>query len=252
MANKKITHTRLANLSKGKAKKLGLLENLSQQLAGYLDGTRALPRESGDGGWTSPHIDEEIRAYEESASKIWGTLQIEEEEANVQLGELTDSVTAVRKQLEAAREELAAVSAREQEEQPVRKNGEERLTDAQVKARRVNERARRLEPLVKRINELQEAQETAAQEFRKLYSRVAEDENSTRMICNRLKDHTLQRLSVYWNAALKKHPKGSVMPAVPSIEITCQAEEVYKKLHTALLKKAEASGLMHPEEKEVA
>lgn len=250
MANNKIKHTRLTNLSKGKSKKLGLMETLEQRTAGYMDGSRALPRQNENGEWVSPHMDKEVRAYEEFASKIWGELQIQEEEANVVLGKLIDSMAIVTQQLKVATAELAVLSANVENTEIIRKNGEEKLTDAQVKARRANEKAKRLAPLVQKINELKAAQDAAGEEFRELYNRIREEENSNRMICNRLKDRILQRLDAYWSAALRKHPKGASMPAVPSVEITCQAEKVYKKLHNALVKRATEAGFMQGEEEE--
>lgn len=59
---------RISKLSKGKVKGIGL------KIAGRIDGSRNLPRECGDGHWISPHLDREVRSYDEFSSRMWGHL----------------------------------------------------------------------------------------------------------------------------------------------------------------------------------
>ena len=73
------------------------------------------------------------------------------------------------------------------------------------------------------------------------------------MICTRVKEHLLQRMDVYWNAALHKHSENARMPAVPSIEVTSRAEIAYMELHKVLMQKAEMIGQsLSKDETEVA
>ena len=73
------------------------------------------------------------------------------------------------------------------------------------------------------------------------------------MICARVKDHLLQRMDVYWNSALLKHSENARMPAVPSIEVTSRAEDIYMEPHKALMQRAKLiSQSLSKEEKEAA
>ena len=59
------------------------------------------------------------------------------------------------------------------------------------------------------------------------------------MICNRVKDHTLQRLDIYWNASFQKHPDKVLMPAVPSVKLSSGAEVTYVHSHEMLIQRAD-------------
>ena len=84
-------------------------------------------------------------------------------------------------------------------------------------------------------------------------NKIIEDNNSTRMICSRVRDHLYQRLNVYWNSALHKHSENDRMPAVPTVEVTSRAEMVYMEPHSVLMQKAERlSQFLSKNETEVA
>lgn len=238
MKNTQMKNSRISKLSKGKIKGLGLFEKISLKIAGFIDGRRSLPRENSVGGWISPHLDREVRSYDEFASRMWGHLQIEEETAYAHLGELMDSIGHTKSLLEDAKAEL--VSEQEKVSDTSRKHGESKLTEAQVVARRASERAKRLAPLKDRVSTLKSTLASEVDEFSELRSRILEDNNSTRMICNRVKDHLYQRMDVYWNTALRKHPDSTQMPVVPSVEVASRAEDAYTEPHKLLMKRAEA------------
>lgn len=253
MKNKQLKDSRISNLSKGKIKGVGFFEGVGLKIAGRIDGSRSLPREAGTGHWISPHLDREVRSYDEFASRMWGHLQIEEEVAYAHLGELMDSLVHTRSLLESTKAELDKAIAQERATDTSRKHGESRLTDAQVAVRRANERAKRLAPLKGRISSLQSKLASEIDEFSKLRNKILEDNNSTRMICNRVKDHLHQRMDVYWNAALRKHPDNVRMPATPSVEVASRAECVYMKPHECLMQRAELlSQALSDDKKEAA
>lgn len=184
---------------------------------------------------------------------MWGHLQIEEEDEYARLGELMDSLVHTRSQLETAEANLADALSREEATSTSRKHGESKLTDAQVTARRVNEKAKRLAPLRSRVSTLQSKMVSEVDEFSALRNKIVEDNNSTRMICSRVRDHLFQRLNVYWNSAMHKHSENARMPAVPSIDITSRAEQAYMEPHIALMEKAERlSQSLSKDETEVA
>lgn len=244
---------RISKLSKGKVKGIGFFEGIGLKIAGRIDGSRNLPRECGDGHWISPHLDREVRSYDEFSSRMWGHLQIEEEGEYAHLGELLDSIVHTRMQLETAKAKLKEALSYEGTPNNSRKHGESKLTEAQVAARRANESTKRLEPFKSQVSILQNKLVSEVDEFSALRNKIIEDNNSTRMICSRVKEHLLQRMDVYWNSALHKHSENARMPAVPSIEVTSRAETVYMEPHKVLMQKAEMiSRSLSKDETEVA
>lgn len=253
MKNKTLKDTRVSSLKKGKVKGVGFFESIPLKIAGRIDGRRGLPRENDNGQWVSPHIEKEVRSYDEFSSRMWGQLQIEEEAAFARLGELMDSVVHIKSQLDTAKSELDVASAGEGTVNNLRKHGEGKLTDAQVAARRANERTKRLSPIRSRVSSLQAKLTSEIDEFSAVRAKIVEDNNSTRMVCNRVRDHLYQRLAVYWNSALRKHTERSKMPAVPCVDVIFNSEEVYMKPHIELMQKAELlSETIKKESEEVA
>ena len=80
----------------------------------------------------------------------------------------------------------------------------------------------------------------AEEAFSALHGKLVEDDNTTCLICHRVRDHILMRLDVYWNSALRRHPDGASMPVVPVIALEDEAEEAYLSLHKVLMKHAVA------------
>lgn len=248
-----MTKSRFTNLRKGRIKGVGFFEKICLKSVGFIDGKRNLPRENQSGKWVSPHLDREVRSYDEFTSRMWGHLQIEEEAAYAHLGELMDSLVHTRNLLEEAMIDLDKATEDEKSADISRKYGESRLTEGQVIARRANEKAKRMAPLHDRVSSLQSKLSSEIDEFSNLRNRILEDNNSTRMICNRVKDHLYQRMDVYWNAAMRKHSDNAQMPVVPCVEVESRAETVYMEPHTLLMQRAELlSQTLSDDEKEVA
>ena len=253
MKSKQMKNSRVSKISKGKIKGIGFFEGIGLKIRGRIDGSRNLPRECDDGHWCSPHLDREIRSYDEFSSKMWGQLQIEEEDKYARFGALMDSISNTLVQLEMAKADLKEAFFYERTHDVSRKHGESKLTDTQVTARRANERAKRLTPLRSRISTLQSKLAAEVDEFSSLRNKIIEENNSTRMICARVKDHLLQRMDVYWNSAMLKHSENARMPAAPSIEVASRAEAVYMEPHQALMQRAELlSQSLSKEEQEAA
>ena len=239
MENKQLRNSRISKLGKGKVKGVGLFEGIVLKITGRIDGARNLPRECGDGCWMSPHLNREVHSYDEFSSRIWGQLQIEEETEYARLGMLMDSIVHTKVQLGTAKAELNEALSYEEIPSTSRKHGERKLTEIQVATRRANERAKRLAVFRSRVGILQKRLDSEVDEFSELRNKIIEDNNSTRMICDRVKEHMLQRIDVYWNDALYKHSENAKMPAVPAIMVTSCAEIVYMESHKALMQKAE-------------
>ena len=252
MKNKKKKNPRLSNLKKGKIKGVGFFEGIGLKIRGCMDGANNLPRDCGDGKWSSPHLEREIRSYDEFSSRMWGQLQIEEEEEYTRLGTLMDSLIHTKEALESAKSALAETLSYERGADNTRRHGESKLTDAQITARRANERAAESAPLRNRIDALRNKLTAEAEEFFALRNKIIEYNNSTGMICARVRDHLFQRINVYWNSALLEHSEKDGMPVVPSVEVTSRAEEVYTKHHEALMQRAELFGQSLSEEEKEA
>lgn len=246
MNEEKRRKRRLASLQRGKVIGVGPFESLGLRLAGQIDGARSLPRPDGGGGWISPHLDRERRAFEEFSARMWGRLQIEEEELYARLEALLDSLARTGAALAAAEEELRVQSGREGPAAAVRKRGEERLTLQQVEARRAREKVRRLAPLTERVRELEAERERLEAEISQLSNRLIEEHRSTRLVCDRVQSHMRQRVDLYWSQALKKRVDGE-LPAAPYAELESHAEALFLQGHGELMKKIEAMRGSMPE-----
>ena len=122
----------------------------------------------------------------------------------------------------------------------VRKRGEDKLTDAQVRVRRKAEKDKKLAPVKSKVAGLEQELKDDEETFSDLHSKLGEDDNTTRLICHRVRNHVLMRLDVYWNSALRCHPDGASMPVVSALELEDEAEEAYLRPHKELMKRAAA------------
>lgn len=234
-----LRNKRLKSLAKGRVKNLGPIEAIKLKIAGHIDGAGGLPRMIDDNHWNSPFMNREINSYEEFCSRIWGSLQLENEDSYSYLDGLIRNIQQTQVLLEEAKYNLSAATHFDPQTDAVRKKGEEHLTEAQVKSRRAAEREKRLAPLRSKVRALEDKLSAEMTELSELHSQLVEDENTTRIICHRVKAHTLQRLDLYWNAALKKHTDSGGMPAVLAIDLTFLAEQVYKEAHEKLMDQVE-------------
>lgn len=239
--------SRITVLEKGKTKNLSIFERIPIIIDGHIDGVKGLVRETEGKIFESPFIDKEIRSFDEFSTRIYGRRQIEDEEDYSRLGELIDSVLDIKKKVANSEVEFNNATGKAENAVIVRKHGEERLTNAQVEARRRNELAKGLEPFKNRVNELQSRLKSETDELSKLYNKILEADNSTRLICNRVEDHMKVRINVYWTAVLCRNPK---LPAVPTIEVPHHTEKLYKESHRQLMERAEAVLTLFNDKKE--
>ena len=236
----KMSKQRHKKVNTGKGKKVGFFESIGLKIKGSCDGRKGLPRQTDDKDWYSPFMNQEVNSFEEFCSHIWGSLQIENEGEYAHLAELMDDIRQKKELLESARTDLAVAVRRESDSESARGRGEDKLTDAQVKARRKAEKDKKLAPLKSKVAGLEQELQDAEEAFGELHSQLVEDDNTTRLICHRVRDHILMRLDVYWNSALRHHADGASMPVVPMLELKDEAEEVYFRPHKELMKHADA------------
>ena len=240
MDREKMRKQRHKKVNTGKGKKVGFFESIGLKIKGFCDGRKGFPRQTDSNDWYSPFMNQEVNSFEEFCSHTWGSLQIENEGEYARLEELMDGIRQKKRLLEVAKEDLAVVAKRENDSEPVRKKGEDKLTDAQVRARRKDEKEKKLAPVKSKIAGLEQELKNAEEAFSDLHSKLVEDDNTTRLICHRVRDHVLMRLDVYWNSALRRHSDGASMPVVPILDLKDEAEEVYLRPHKELMKRAAA------------
>lgn len=212
----------------GGTKHLGLFETLRMRLAGRADGRIGLPRKNDDGEWTSVVISREITAYEEYCAKTWGDLQIRLHWAHCRSNVLVEELLRLDEQIEEA---MAAMNNVPTLSSDVRKQGEESLSDSQVAARRQRETERARIREKERLTRLRKEYEERFDELSLLHSFIAESGNEVRHICERVMDHTRQRIDVYWRAAFRVHPNNDSMPVVSMSLRQSGAESIYLENH---------------------
>lgn len=236
----KMRKQRYKKVNTGKGKKVGFFEFIDLKIKGFCDGCKGFPRQTDKNDWFSPFMNQEVNSFEEFCSHTWGSLQIENEGEYARLEELMDGIRQKKGLLEAAKADFTAADKRENDSESARKKGEDKLTDAQIRARRKAEKEKKLAPVKKKVAGLEQELKNAEEAFSALHSKLVEDDNTTRLICHRVRNHILMRLDVYWNSALRCHPDGASMPVVPVMELKDEAEEAYLSLHKVLMKRAAA------------
>lgn len=235
---KKMRKQRYKKVNTGRGKKVGFFESIGLKIKGFCDGRKGFPRQTDKNDWFSPFMNQEVNSFGEFCSHTWGSLQIENEGEYACLEELMDGIRQKKGLLEVAKSDLAVAAKRENDSESARKKGEDNLTDAQIRARRKAEKEKKLAPVKKKVAGLEQELKNEEEAFSALHSKLVEDDNTTRLICHRVRDHVLMRLDVYWNSALRRHPDGASMPVVPVIELENEAEEAYLSLHKVLMKRA--------------
>ncbi len=236
----KMRKQRYKKVNTGKGKKVGFFESIDLKIKGFCDGCKGFPRQTDKDVWYSTFMNREVNSFKEFCSHTWGSLQIENEGEYARLEELMDGIRQKKRLLEATKADFAAAAKRENDSESARKKGEDKLTDAQIRARRKGEKEKKLAPVKKKIAGLEQELKNEEEAFSALHSKLVEDDNTTRLICHRVRDHILMRLDVYWNSALRRHPEGASMPVMPVLELRDEAEEAYLRPHKELMKRAAA------------
>lgn len=231
---------RYKKVNNGKGKKIGFFEAICLKIRGFCDGRKGFPRQTDSNDWYSPFMNQEANSFAEFCSHTWGSLQIENEGEYARLEELMDGIRQKKELLEMAKADLSVAAKRENDSESACKKGEDNLTDTQIRARRKAEKEKKLAPLKSKKEGLEQELKNAEEAFSALHGKLVEDDNTTRLICHRVRDHILMRLDVYWNSALRRHPDGASMPVVPVIALEDEAEEAYLSLHKVLMKHAVA------------
>ena len=226
-------------LIRGKTPGIRLFEKWQLVRQGRKDGASDLVRPVSDKEWSSSFISRESNSLNEYCDKVWGLLQIDNLEILCRLGELSEDMEECSRQIGEINERIETMTEAQTGEAISRKRGEEALSEGQVKERRARERAKRLAPLYLKKSRLEERISEGFEEASILRNRMMENCNSARMVCERSRAHTYQRIDVYWHAAMLTSPSSKDMPVVPAVELSPKAEETYFRNHDALLRETD-------------
>ena len=222
---------RLFQMRHGKTKHPGLLERLYLAVAGRLDGARGIVRTCPDDTWSSPLLRREADALNEFSDKIWGVEQVRMKKYHAEVRSLLTIIA----QDERRKEELEARrDSYDESFYSSRRNGEERLVEDQIRARREREAASRTKALLTDLDAAETDLAQHCQELVWLHSVISGAETEAKMICARALSHTNQRIDIYWRAVLCSHPERERMPAVPQMLRETDAERIITEANLPL------------------
>ena len=215
-------------LAKGKIKRNNGLSRLYLWWRGIRDGARGYPRPDTKGQYSSPFIQREIADYQALCSRMWSTLQQMEADAFSQVQRLSVSLAQAKKELADHRAALASSHTVSAEIQ--RHKGESKLTDSQVLTRRAREKAKMRAPLCQKAERLANQVDELTTQLHALYAQLEEDANIVHLLTQTAFSRTLQRISIYWDAALSRLPDNQSVPHTYG-ELDPDAQTIYLQAH---------------------
>ena len=227
-SSRNFSKKQLGSLKRDQVKPLRVFEKIEVNAAGRHDGKQSLPVKEGN-VWHSPYLDEELKKYQEYCYRLWGRLQLTTEPHRTRIDLLKKTLPETRRALSEAREALAGQEHKMHLTARIRRKGEDSLTDEQVQRRRENELASQLMPFQSAVRDLEHQLETDTAELAHLESLLKELEQSTTVICRRVEEHTKLRVAAYWSAAMKHQAGERTMPMTPTLEISREAEQMYRR-----------------------
>lgn len=222
---------RIRELQRGRVKSISLLEHIYLTIQGRRDGKLGLPREDDVCAWNSPILQKELDAQEEKCEKLWGTSQILLQPYYIR----TESLLTVIAQLQQKiAERTSLLEAPSEDALTARKRGEEHLSEEQVHARRSRETEKRNAGIRAQIKAYRDEMEQHYEELAVIQRYIKESDHTARMTCQRIKDHTRQRIDCYWRAAFRTHPDNNRLPAAPAVLNETSAELTYHSQYEQL------------------
>jgi hypothetical protein len=211
-----------------KAAQLSPIEALILAWKGRRDGKIGLPRQDERGGWHSPQHSKEAKAYYEFTAKEWAQTEAKN-------SELHRETAAMERNARNKQAQLGALLA----QSPAGPNlsfayqGEAGIDPAILRSRRQSEHSRANGKYFSKCEELRAYIEQAQDKISENAAAIAESENITRLICERAKQRTEQRISAYWHGLLCANTDKSV-PASPQKIEESGAERLYFSRHSRI------------------
>lgn len=222
----------LRSLKHEKKTRLGIIEKFMLGRLGKKDGLHGLPKEDGDGQWTSPTIQREINACNESNRRIYGILQIKLGKKYKTAAKLADRIECHEAKINEWKGQIPR--ALTEEESRERKHGEEKLSISQVRNRRRREYERLKDKYQVQIEQIREEMETDYEELIELKNDLVQRKHEAEAVCRRIRNHTQQRIDYYWNKAgyISYENKRNIPAAyiwMPMLEVAESYKMLYRK-----------------------
>ncbi len=234
---------------------LNLFEILHLRWLGTRDASHGLPRENGEGKLTSPTIAREFNSLNESHNKIYGMLQLH-------LSDKYKRAVALAEILKRHKFRMKELSCTfpapiTEEECNARRNGEEGLTDSQVRRRRLREHENSIKKVQEQIDTIREKAEKDLLELLEINSFLNQMNHETEIVCKKIRCHVQQRIDCYWAAALYKSfgsrkDISSTYSSVPVPEVVANYKVIHQRDNSMIAQAIHLFVSETDEEKEVA
>ncbi|MCL2123830.1 MAG: hypothetical protein FWH34_07025 [Desulfovibrionaceae bacterium] len=212
-------------LSASEAKKLGK--------AGERDGHHGVPKQDENGAWTSPLVQKEANAYDAFCIFAWGELQEKQEGAYKEISRLCQEIHIVEERLTAQRKEAPPPP-----DLTERFNGEEKHSAKLIRTRRQREYELENAAYFSKLKQTEASLDNACRRLSELQSTVQSAEKTTSMQCECAASRATERITVYWQGALKTHPLYDRIPPIPEITLESNAESDYQGRNRAVREEA--------------
>ena len=214
------------------SKSLGLLEKGILSIEGQLDSKHQLIKKVGN-TWTSPFVIKEVDSLQEYCAKAWGALQNDNTYLLAKAKYLMVDIERCSKRIKKIEDEIENVKKRTS--LAARKRGEEDLSESVVTARRTKELNRELMPLKSLQDHLEKQIHNNFDAVNAIANALNEFRNTTMIICEKVSEHSRQRIDYYWRSVLFARPDDTELPVMPEYEIPSKYEEFFVKRHNELL-----------------
>lgn len=182
---------------KGMRSRLSVFEAISLWNTARRDGRAGLPKHDASGLWTSPTVQKEINACNETHGKVFATLRLELEKDYVEAATLSDRILRYEARIDEL--SLNMPAPMHKEDGCIRKQGEEQLSDAQIKRRRQREYDKLGAAARAELVEVQRKMEDCYEKLVELNNYLLEKNHEATIICEKIRSHTQQRIDYYWN-----------------------------------------------------
>ena len=189
---------------------------------GRRDGQRALPKQDENGIWTSPLLQKECGAYNEFCISAWSELQTKHENNYKEIARLCQEIPMIEEGLTAHRNNAPPPA-----DLTERIKGEENLSAYIIRTRRQREHEKRHDSYFSKLRQLESKIDESYRQLTELQSIIQAAEKTVRMFCEQSAGIAEQRIMIYWNGALSKHPKFKTIPPTPDVILTSEAESNY-------------------------
>jgi hypothetical protein len=225
----KLAETQKKKIETKKLERISIKDRAYQSFCGRRDGKHSIPRLDEKGNVYSPHIDKEIQVFENECSYQYAEhsreLQKYHRMAEDNLAWIEDGARRLK--------ELRRNNPGEAGEDflKVRKNGEEELTDSQIRERRGREWKRINKDYFEQVHSIESSLSEYYQALIMLRNMITEADNVTELIVERYKYRTAEALNIYWEEVLKFHPKGMAFPVKPDYKLDAVSRDIYKERH---------------------